>query len=88
MGFYIIPAKRKQAKADFHTKVSDLRDQLARTVNRQVNSELDGSVNRIREATGPYTRFVRAQRDQLGATEEALKQIEASLGRIRAEVVR
>ncbi len=88
LGFYIIPAKRKQAKADFHTKVSDLRDQLARTVNRQVNSELDGSVNRIREATGPYTRFVRAQREEIGASEEALKTIEAELGRLRAEVMR
>jgi small GTP-binding protein len=88
LGFYIIPAKRRQAKADFHAKVSDLRDQLARTINRQVNSELDSSVNRIREATGPYTRFVRAQRDQLDTTEQALKEIEANLGRIRAEVVR
>jgi small GTP-binding protein len=88
MGLYIIPAKRKQAKADFHAKVSDLRDQLARTVSRQVNSELDRSVSRIREAVGPYTRFVRAQREQLGSMATELQQIEADQGRLRAEIQR
>lgn len=88
MGLYIIPAKRKQAKADFHTKVSDLRDQLARTVSRQVNSELDKSVGRVREAVGPYTRFVRAQREQLTVLETDLGSVDASLGRLRAEITR
>ncbi len=88
MGLYIIPAKRRQAKAEFHTKISDLRDQLARTINRQVNSELDSSVSRIREAVGPYTRFVRAQREQLTTVETDLASIDAALGRLRAEIVR
>jgi small GTP-binding protein len=88
VGLYIIPAKRKQAKADFHNKVSELRDQLTRTVNRQVNSELDQSVNRIREAVGPYTRFVRGQREQLTGVEGELKSIDAALGRLRAEIAR
>lgn len=88
LGFYIIPAKRKQAKAEFHSKISELRDQLARTVNRQVNSELDQSVSGIREAIGPYTRFVRAQREQLTEVQEALQSIEGSIGRLRAEVSR
>ena len=88
MGLYIIPAKRKQAKADFHSKISDLRDQLARTVNRQVNSELDSSVNRIREAVGPYTRFVRAQREQFGELQERLGELEGNIGRLHAEIVR
>ncbi len=88
MGFYIIPARRKQAKAEFHSKISELRDQLARTVNRQVNRELDQSVSRIREAIGPYTRFVRAQREQLGGAQEALQGIEEGIGRLRAEVSR
>ena len=88
MGFYIIPARRKQAKADFHNKVSELRDQLARTITRQVNGELDASVTRIREALGPYTRFVRSQREHLGAVESDLQSIDASLGRLRAEIER
>lgn len=88
LGFYIIPAKRRQAKAEFHSKISELRDQLARTVSRQVSGELDSSVARIREAVGPYTRFVRAQREQLIGVEADLKTIEASLGRLRADISR
>lgn len=86
MGLYIIPSKRRQAKKEFHQKISDLRDQLARTITRQVNNELEASSGRIREAIGPYTRFVRAQRDQLGTVSEELTAIDGVLGRLRAEI--
>jgi small GTP-binding protein len=85
-GLYIIPSKRRQAKAEFHHKVSDLRDQLTRTVTRQVNSELAASAARIREAIGPYTRFVRAQRDQLSSLSDELTAIDGVLSRLRAEI--
>ncbi|MBV9791322.1 MAG: dynamin family protein [Chloroflexi bacterium] len=85
-GLYIIPNKRRQAKKDFHQKISDLRDQLTRSVTRQVNSELEASSARIREAIGPYTRFVRAQREQLSGLSEELNAIDSVLGRLRAEI--
>jgi small GTP-binding protein len=85
-GLYIIPNKRRQAKRDFHQKISDLRDQLTRSITRQVNSELEASSVRIREAIGPYTRFVRAQRDQLSGLSEELGAIDGVLGRLRAEI--
>jgi len=86
MGLFILPSKRRQAKRDFHEKISELRDQLARTISRQVNSELEASVSRIRESIGPYTRFVRSQREQFGTLNEELKAVNATLGRLRAEV--
>lgn len=86
MGLYIIPSKRKQAKNDFHNKISELRDQLARTVSRQVTSETEASVANIRESLGPYTRFVRAQRDTFGTIETTLSEIDSQLGRLRGEV--
>ncbi len=85
-GLYIIPNRRRQAKKDFHEKISTLRDQLTRTVTRQVTTELDSSSSRIREAIGPYTRFVRAQRDQLTQVHEELVAIDGVLGRLRAEI--
>lgn len=86
MGLVILPRKRQQAKRDFHQKISELRDQLTRTITRQVTSELESSSSRIREAIGPYTRFVRAQRDQLGGIGEELTAIDGVLGRLRAEI--
>jgi small GTP-binding protein len=88
MGFYIIPTKRRQAKREFHQKISELRDQLVRTLTRQVNTELEASSSRIREAIGPYTRFVRAQREQLGSLSEELGAIDGVLGRLRADIER
>jgi translation elongation factor EF-G len=85
-GLYIIPNRRRQAKKDFHEKISTLRDQITRTVTRQVTTELDASSSRIREAIGPYTRFVRAQRDQLTQVHEELTAIDGVLGRLRAEI--
>jgi small GTP-binding protein len=85
-GLYIIPNKRRRAKRDFHQKVSELRDQLARSITRQVNSELEASSARIREAIGPYTRFVRAQRDQLSGLSDEMAAIDGVLGRLRAEI--
>jgi small GTP-binding protein len=85
-GLYIIPTKRRQAKKDFHQKVSELRDQLTRTITRQVNSELEASAARIREAIGPYTRFVRAQRDELSNLSEELGAIDAVMGRLRSDI--
>ncbi len=85
-GLFILPAKRRQAKREFHQKISEMRDQLTRTITRQVNNELDASAARIREAIGPYTRFVRAQRDQLSAIHEELVAVDTTLGRLRAEI--
>ena len=53
MGLFILPTKRRQAKHKFHDKISELRDQLARTISRQVNSELDASVVRIHRVDRP-----------------------------------
>lgn len=85
-GLFILPNKRRQAKKDFHQKISDLRDQITRTVTRQVNTELESSSGRVREAIGPYTRFVRAQRDQLSGINDELQAIDGVLGRLRAEI--
>ncbi|GAC1360411.1 MAG: dynamin family protein [Herpetosiphon sp.] len=86
MGLYIVPTKRRRAKAEFHTKISDLRDELARTINRQVNSEMEVSIAQVREAIGPYTRFVRSQQETFGAVGVELTGIEAQLGRLRGEI--
>ncbi len=86
MGLFILPTKRRQAKREFHDKISELRDQLARTISRQVNSELDASVVRIHESIGPYTRFVRSQHEEFGTLNQELTAINATLGRLRGEI--
>jgi len=85
-GLYLLPAKRRQVKREFHDKIAQLREQLLQTMQKQFDGELDLMLNRIREAIGPYTRFIRAQREQLVAIQRDLSDVDVDLGRLRAEI--
>lgn len=85
-GLYLLPAKRRQVKRDFHQKIADLRSQLVSTMQRQFDRELDQMILRIREAIAPYTRFIRSQREQLIALQATLSDIDVDLGRLRSEI--
>lgn len=85
-GLYIIPAKRRQVKRDFHKKISDLRAQLVRALTRQVNNEIAQSTERINEAIAPYRRFVKLQQEQLTEVQAELVTVEDALQRLKAEI--
>jgi small GTP-binding protein len=85
-GLYLIPAKRRQVKNQFHDKIVDLRGQLLDTMRRQFGVELDQMLTRIRDAIAPYTRFIRAQRELLVNVQRELSDIDVELGRLRAEI--
>lgn len=86
VGFFVLPAKRRQLKHQLHEKVTDLRERLHATLNQQFGREMDQMVGRIREAIGPYTRFIRSQREVLTAVQRELSDVDVDLGRIRAEI--
>lgn len=85
-GFYIIPAKRRQVKKQFHGRISELRDNLVRSLTKQVNVEIDGAMGRVNETIAPYTRFVKYQHEQLGTARTELAAVEGALGRLKAEI--
>jgi small GTP-binding protein len=85
-GLYVIPHKRHQVKQQFHEKIADLRVRLIATMRRQFDTELEQMLARIREAIGPYTRFIRSQREHLTDVQRILSDIDVDLGRLRAEI--
>jgi small GTP-binding protein len=85
-GLYLIPAKRRQVKREFHTKVTTMREQLPEMLETQFNNEADQMIARVREAISPYTRFIRTQREHLGGVQSELSDVDVDLGRIRAEI--
>ena len=85
-GLYILPAKRRQVKREFHEKLSELRDRLIRSLTRQVNQELDEAISRVQETIAPYTRFVKTQHEHLSTALAELKSVEQSLRRLRTEI--
>ena len=86
LGLYILPTRRRKAKADLKTKMETLRANLAESLSAEFEQELGRSVRRIREAMAPYTRFVRSERAKLSEIEGRLIQAAADLRALRAQV--
>jgi small GTP-binding protein len=88
IGFFILPAKRKQGKAEMRGKITAMRDRLARALRTQFEQEIRRSAGRIRESVAPYSRFVRAEGEKLAETAAAFRSSLDALERVRAELER
>jgi small GTP-binding protein len=86
VGLLVIPAKRRRAKNDLRIKLEDLRQRLMAAMTDEFDRELARSVQRLREAISPYTRFVRAEQQKLTALEADLRDVGAALGQIRTRI--
>jgi small GTP-binding protein len=86
LGFFIIPNRRHDAKKELREKIEALRTHLMTSLTGQFDREIDASLRRIDEATGPYTRFVRGERDRLTEVHGELKAVDEALVRLRARV--
>lgn len=85
-GFALLPAKRAQAKRALREKVGEMRAKLREGVQRQFDREVERSLGQVNERNAPFTRFVRAQRGQLGDLQRAFSDLDVDLGRLRKEI--
>jgi small GTP-binding protein len=74
LGLYVLPARRSRLKSDMRERINQLRGQLNAAITRQFDAELKDSVQRLREAIAPYTRFVRVEREKLERLNSELQQ--------------
>jgi small GTP-binding protein len=86
LGFFILPAKRERAKEQMRRKIADVRQRLSDALHEQFAKEIQKSGDRIRESIAPYSRFVRAEREKLQATEQELHAIAGELASVRARI--
>jgi small GTP-binding protein len=86
LGLYLIPNKRRRAKNNLQAKISDLRSRLSETLTARFESELGRSLQRIREAMRPYTRFVETQQKALVETESALRNMKQTFGALASKI--
>jgi hypothetical protein len=61
IGFLVIPARRRKAKAEMQQKVTVLRERLAGALRAEFERAREQSGVRIAQAVDPYSRFVRAE---------------------------
>ena len=88
IGFFILPAKRQQAKDQMRRKIADVRKRLSDALRAQFAKEITRSGERIRDSIAPYSRFVRAEGEKLRSVESELQEITTALGSLRARIDR
>jgi small GTP-binding protein len=88
LGFFIIPAKRTQAKAEMRRKIADVRSRLSSALRRQFEEEIARSAARMREGIAPYSRFVRSEVDKLRDVDARLEQLASDLSSVRSRIDR
>ena len=86
LGLYVLPYRRQKVKAQLRTRIGDLRRRLDTAITQQFESELTASVQRIREAVTPYTRFVRVEREKLETLAADLQRAEDEWKGLRRSV--
>lgn len=86
LGFFIIPASRRKAKKELHTRLAELRTKLILTLRNEFKKEITRSVARIDDAIAPYSRFVRAESTQTEEILDALKSARMEIDQLRAEI--
>jgi small GTP-binding protein len=85
-GLFILPNRRRKAREEFREKTDALRERLGEVVRRQFEAELGRSIERMREAIAPYTRFVRSEHARMSSAGEDLAAIDAEADALRTEI--
>ncbi|HLZ30190.1 MAG TPA: dynamin family protein [Chloroflexota bacterium] len=87
VGLWLLPRKRRQAKAQFRSGTEELRARLVTALRDEFQRELERSAQRIRDAVAPYHRFVHAERDRTQHFNDALQAALAELARLRSRIM-
>ena len=82
LGFLIIPAKRRKARAEIRAKVSSLTSDLRRALGAEFERAQQRSAQRFADAMGPYTRFVRAERERWDTHRSTLAALRGRIGQL------
>ncbi len=86
VGLFVIPVRRRQAKATLAAKIASMREELMTSLTTQFEREIDLSIARVRDAVAPYTRFVRAERERLTALSSEATVIKEQLSGLRKQL--
>ena len=86
LGLYIIPYRRRAAKAELARKIAELREQLMTALRTQFEREIERSMRRLNEALAPYTQFVRAEREGLVRQRQELTALQTQLQTLQSQI--
>ena len=85
-GLFVLPNRRRKARREFREKTDSLRARLGEVVGRQFDAELNRSVERMRDAIAPYTRFVRTEYARMSEARRALSDLSGEVEALKGEI--
>lgn len=86
VGLFVIPARRRRAKVELRNRLETLRVRLLGGLRDEFTAEMETMLGRLRETTGPYSRFVRAETENLDQLGEALRELDGELSGLAERV--
>jgi small GTP-binding protein len=86
LGLFIIPAKKRQAKAELREKIANLREQLTHSLRTQFEHEMERGILNIKDAIAPYSRFVRSEQGKLEEVKSKLTETKTGLESLKVHV--
>jgi hypothetical protein len=86
LGLFVLPHRRRRAKADLKKKISNLRTELMTALEGHFEKEAERGRHRLDETIAPYTRFVRSESEKLAGERDTLRGLSERLDEMRARV--
>ncbi|MGE5243785.1 MAG: dynamin family protein [Betaproteobacteria bacterium] len=86
VGFLIIPARRRRARATLEQKIASMAERLMTALGTEFQNAQERSAQRLADAVSPYTRFVRAEERRWRGAERTLNALARRVGAILAAV--
>lgn len=83
LGLYVLPYRRDKVKSELRERIDLLRQQLDQALTKQFETELTESLQRMRDAIAPYTRFVRVEREKLEKLDAELRTTKSTITQLR-----
>ncbi|MCL4263159.1 MAG: dynamin family protein [Anaerolineae bacterium] len=86
VGVLILPSRKRKAKIELETKVSEMRQRLVTSLTEQFDREMRRGTQRIEDTIAPFARFVRAENDKLTSQQNELTELEAHIVGLQAQL--
>ena len=86
VGFLIIPARRRRAKATLDEKVAALRSRLTAALRVEFDRAREQSAHRLQDAIAPYKRFVHAEERRWSDAQHTLSRLGESIAALLAQL--
>ena len=86
LGLFVLPHRRRKAKAELKEKIALLRSELMSALTTHFEKEADRGRHRLDDTIAPYTRFVRSESDRLARERDELGSLSDRVSEMTARV--